>query len=90
MDLKTVVEDTLDLRPIKKATMYAAGSTLEGVALGFFLTVIFPNMSFGFRLIAAAVLLILGAVLAVSAYSALKRRYIIVERTPNNTETGDA
>jgi hypothetical protein len=89
MDLKTAVEDTLDLRPIKKATMYAGGSALEGVAFGFFLTVFFPNMSSGFRLITAAVLFIAGAVLAVSAYSALKRRYIIIERTPNKTDAGD-
>ncbi|GEM_PF-4257437 len=80
MDLKTLVEDTLDLRPIKKATQYALGTAFEGVALGLVLTTVFPGMSAATRCIAAAICFVIGAALAISAYSALKRHYKIVRR----------
>jgi hypothetical protein len=80
MDLKTAVEDTLDPRPIKKATLYAFGTLLEGIAVGLLLTVLLPEMSTLARCITAGVCFLVGAVVAVSAYSALKRRYKIVEK----------
>ena len=80
MDLKTAVVDTLDPRPIKKATTYAFGAALEGLALGVFLTAIFPDISRNIRFGVAAVCFVVGAVIAVSAYSALKRKFKIVER----------
>lgn len=90
MDMKTAVVDTLDPRPIKKATTYAFGTALEGFALGLFLPVLFPVISTGTRLAAAALCFCVGAVLAVSAYSALKRKYKIVERNAELSAGGNA
>ena len=87
MDAKTAVVDFLDLRPIKKATTYALGTFLEGIAVGFFLTIVFPGISIEIRLGAAALFFLVGAILAVSAYSTLKRKYRIVEI---NAEQPDA
>jgi hypothetical protein len=52
---------------------------LEGIAVGFFLTIVFPGISIEIRLGAAALFFLVGAILAVSAYSTLKRKYRIVE-----------
>ena len=90
MDVKTAVIDTFDPRPIKKATTYALGTALEGVAVGLFLPVVFPDISSGIRLGAAALCFVVGAVLAVSAYSALKRKYKIVERNAEQSAADDA
>jgi hypothetical protein len=81
VDLKTALVDTLDPRPLPKVTLYALGTLLEGIAVGLVLTVLFPGMSTVVRCVGAGVCFLLGAVFAVSAYSALKRRYKIVERT---------
>ncbi len=80
MDLRTAIIDTLDPRPIKKVTRYAVGTALEGLALGLFITVVVPTLSNGVRLGIAGVCFVVGAVLAVSSYSALKRRYNIVAK----------
>lgn len=80
MNLKRAVIDTLDPRPIKKVTIYALGTAMQGTALGVFLSVAFPGLPNAVRLGAAAVFFIGGAALAVSSYSALKRKYMIVER----------
>ena len=90
MDVKTALIDTLDPRPIKKATTYALGTFLEGVAFGLFLTVVFPGISIEIRLGAAVLFFVVGAVLAVSAYSALKRKYKIVEMEAEQSAAGDA
>jgi hypothetical protein len=80
MDIKNAVVDTLDPRPIKKATLYAFGTMLEGVAIGLLLTVLLPQMNTVTRCVIAAACFLVGAVLTVSAYSALKRRYRIEEK----------
>jgi len=90
MNIKTAVVDTLDPRPIKKATAYALGTAMEGIALGLFLPVVFPGVSSTVRLGAAAVCFVVGAALAVSSYSALKRKYMIVERNTEQPAPGDA
>jgi hypothetical protein len=80
MDLKTAVEDTLDPRPIGKITLYGFGTLLEGVALGLLLPVLLPALGTAAWGVVAAVCFALGAVLAVLSYSALKRRYRVVEK----------
>jgi hypothetical protein len=90
MDVKTAVIDNLDPRPIKKATIYALGTALEGIAFGIFLSVVLPDISSGIRLGAAALCFVVGAVLAVSAYSSLKRKYMIVERNAEQSSAGNA
>ncbi len=79
MNLRNVIEDTLDPRPIKKASLYAGGTLLEGIALGLLVTVLFPEMDVYVRCGVALVCFLVGGTVAVSAYSALKRRYKIVE-----------
>mgnify|MGYP003630675354 CR=1 FL=1 len=86
MGTKKVIEDIFDPRPIKRVTVYAIGTGLEGIALGLFITICFPMMTTQFRLFTASAFFIVGVILAVSAYSNLKRKYIIVERTFNNSE----
>lgn len=80
MDIKTAITDTVDPRPIKKATLYAFGSLLEGVAVGLLLPVFLPDLGVAGRLVIAGLSFVVGAVVAVSAYSALKRQYKIVEK----------
>lgn len=88
MDWKQALEDVFDLRPIPKATLYAAGTGLEGIALGLFFSVVVPDWSPASRLSLAGVLFLAGAILAVSAFSALKRRYRIIEISRENSENG--
>lgn len=86
MDLKTFVVDLVDLRPIPIATRYAAGTALSGCGCGLILGTLLvggislPWLVVGWLLIGA------GSVIAVFAYSALKRSYDIVPRSVYPTE----
>ncbi|MEP4079963.1 hypothetical protein [Haloferula sp.] len=89
MDLKEAAEDFVDPRPIKKVTAYALGTALQGVGMGLFLPLMIDDLSLQIRIGIGIACILVGAVLAVTAYSALKRRFRIVEvpQSPNQNTT---
>ena len=78
MDAKKIGLSVLDCRPIKKATGYAAGTTLMGIAFGILIVVRLPYLGTTLYAIAGGVGIV-GAVIANVNFYALKYRYQIAD-----------
>jgi hypothetical protein len=77
VNLRTIVVDAMDPRPVPKATRYALGTFLQGLSVGTVLMVV-ASPARTLAVWVSGVLFVLGAYLAVTAYSALKRRIQVV------------
>lgn len=87
MDMKTFVADLLDLRPIPVATRYAAGTGLQGSALGLLVAHWFTSGLPPLLWLACGSSFAVGVVLAVSAYSQLKRQHGMQHQADSDPDT---
>ena len=72
MGIKEWIIDLFDPKPINnKVTLYAVGTAIEGIALGLFLAKFYNDLS-DIRIVMG--LFIIGALIAVSSFSFIKRK----------------